>query len=548
MKTLRKILLPILLIGAISCELNKLNDPSQLTPEQGNPDYVLNGIQLSFADFFWDASDFGMQMTRLIHFYGPTYENGYTASSFDNLWIQAYSRVLVNAVRGIPEFESRQLYFHAGMAQVLSAYTLMTLVDYFGAVPYSQAFDPNNFNPAQDDQAEIYAEAIGLLDAAIANFNRDLDSDPGNNSVALPATDLFYNKNGARWITLAKTLKLRAYLQTRLVDTTAKSKIEALVTGGDLIDNGTTHVEDFNFRYSTNNANPDSRHPYFTGDYLNGASYYQSNYLMWVMYVQKGVVDPRIRYYFYRQVSQTTTDVNELFCINVSPPSHYAGFPFCAVGDGYWGRDFGDFSGIPPDNFKRTAFGVYPAGGNFDNSSFQPVNQNMGLRGAGILPILNSAFTDFMRAEAALVFNSTIIGNPRTLLDQGIRKSIAKVISFGAPVAGSSPLVPTTAAINNYVNNVLASYDAATTNDQRLQIIIKEYWIALFGNGIDAFNTYRRTGKPVDLQPTLEPNGGNAYRSFTYPSVYVTRNNTVSQKPDNKVQVFWDTNPPGFID
>jgi hypothetical protein len=259
-------------------------------------------------------------------------------------------------------------------------------------------------------------------------------------------------------------------------------------------------------------------------------------------------VDPRIRYYFYRQVSATTTDVNELLCINVTPPPHYAGFVFCAVGDGYWGRDFGDFSGIPPDNFKRTAFGVYPAGGNFDNSSFQAVNQNMGLKGAGILPIMNSAFTEFMKAEAALVFNSPTIGNPRTLLEQGIRKSIEKVKAFGASVAGSSPLIPNTTAINNYVNDVLALYDAATTDDERLQIIIKEYWIALFCNGIDAFNTYRRTGKPVDLQPTLQPSGGNAYRSFTYPSVYVTRNSTASQKPDNKVQVFWDTNPPDFID
>jgi hypothetical protein len=548
MKLLKKIALSLIMVGVLSCDLNKLDNPSALTPDQADPDFILNGVQLNFADFFWEASDFGMQMTRLIHFYGPTYENGYTASSFDNLWTLGYSRILLNSVNNVAEFEARSLFYHAGMVQVMQAYTMMTLVDYFGSVPFSEAFDPNNFNPAQDDQATMYAEAIALLDDAIANFNRDLDGDPGNNSLAKPKNDLYYGGSGARWVTLAKTLKLRAYLQTRLVDASAKTNIEALVTDGDLIDNGTTHVEDFNFKYSTTNANPDSRHPYFTGDYLNGAGYYMTNYLMNEMYNGKNFVDPRIRYYFYRQVSATTTDVNELFCINVTPPAHYAGFVFCAVGDGYWGRDFGDFSGIPPDNFKRTAFGVYPAGGNFDNSSFQAVNQDMGLKGAGILPIMNSAFTEFMKAEAALVFNSPTIGNPRTLLEQGIRKSIEKVKAFGASVAGSSPLIPNTTAINNYVNDVLALYDAATTDDERLQIIIKEYWIALFCNGIDAFNTYRRTGKPVDLQPTLQPSGGNAYRSFTYPSVYVTRNSTASQKPDNKVQVFWDTNPPDFID
>lgn len=535
------------MVVALSCDLNKLDNPSVLTPDQADPDFVLNGVQLNFADFFWEASDFGMQMTRLIHFYGPTYENGFRALDFDGLWTTGYSDILVNINKTVASLEDRQLYYHLGMMQVMQAYTMMTLVDYFGRIPYSEAFDPNNFNPAQDDEESVYAEAIAILDDAIANFNRDLDGDPSNNSLAKPKNDLYYSGNGARWRSLAKTLKLRAYLQTRLVDSSAKTNIEALVTDNDLIDAG-NHAEDFNFRYSTTNANPDSRHPYFTGTYLNGANYYMSNHFMNEMYLGKNFVDPRIRYYFYRQVSETTDDVNQLFCINVAPPAHYAGFVFCAVGDGYWGRDFGDFSGIPPDNFERTAFGVYPAGGTFDNSSFLSVNQEMGLKGAGILPIMNSAFTEFMKAEAALILNSPTTGNPRTLMEQGIRKSIGKAMAFGASVAGTSPLIPSTAAIDNYVNDVLTSYDAAATDDERLQIIIKEYWIALFCNGIDAFNTYRRTGKPVDMQPTLQPAGGNAYRSFTYPSVYVTRNSTASQKPDNKVQVFWDTNPPNFID
>ena len=35
---------------------------------------------------------------------------------------------------------------------------------------------------------------------------------------------------------------------------------------------------------------------------------------------------------------------------------------------GYWGRDHGNDEGTPPDNFTRTASGVYPAGGSFDGS------------------------------------------------------------------------------------------------------------------------------------------------------------------------------------
>ena len=34
-----------------------------------------------------------------------------------------------------------------------------------------------------------------------------------------------------------------------------------------------------------------------------------------------------------------------------------------------------------------------------------------------------------------------------------------------------------------------------TTDGDRLNVIMKEYFIALWGNGIESYNNYRRTGK-----------------------------------------------------
>lgn len=523
----------------MACDLDKLDNPNAVSPANSDVDFVLNQVQLSFAGLFFGMSDYGMQMTRLLHFYGPTYEAGFSAASFDGFWSTAYSGVLINAKTLIPAARDKGLYVHAGIAGVIEAYALMSLVDYFGDVPYSEALDANNFNPAADDDAAIYAAAITKLDEAIADFEET--------SLTSPKNDLFYSGDKTKWATLAKTLKLRAYVQTRLVDSGAKkTAIEALVNGKDLLD-ATDGSEDFNFKYSTTIANPDSRHPYFTGDYLAGAGYYMSNYLMHEMYFGKApVVDPRIRYYFYRQVRETTDDVNELNCIVVDPPAHYLPeWPFCAVGLGYWGRDFADFSGTPPDTYKRTAFGIYPAGGRFDGNFYQPVAPTQGLQGAGILPIYNSANTKFMLAEAALTLGANV-GNPKTLLLEGVQASIDKAKNF-ATVAPTT-LIPTNTAIGNYKTVVSTLYDAATTDSQKLEVIVKEYWLSLFGNGIDAFNTYRRTGKPANLQAGLIPDMGKAYRSFTYPSVYVNRNANAAQKADNTVQVFWDTNPANFID
>ena len=62
-----------------------LNNPNTPTPESANSDLYLNVVQLSFADLFNGFSNLGMQITRQIVMYGPTYQNAYSPVSFDGL-------------------------------------------------------------------------------------------------------------------------------------------------------------------------------------------------------------------------------------------------------------------------------------------------------------------------------------------------------------------------------------------------------------------------------------------------------------------------------
>ncbi len=553
---LRKILIILLITGAIiSCAKQfdrLLENPNIPSPAAANADLYLNQVELSFAGFFDGASSFGMQLTRQILFAAQTYGNGYTPQSYDGLWETAYASIIKNADALIPIAEAQKKYVNVGMAKILKAYTMMTLVDMFGDVPYTEAnLGVENTNPKADPGKDVYAAAIALLDAAIADLAKTPGSYPG-------AEDLYYGANdptGAKkWVTLAKTLKLRAYVQTRLVDAGAKAKIDALLTGNDLID---TEAEDFEFKYSNKQANPNSRHTRYNSNYTTEgqASDYMGNWFMWALVQEKGTGnnnDPRTRYYFYRQrtdyaeVTQVTAS-----CINSSAPAHYpAGMPFCLldIPIGYWGRDHGDNSGIPPDDFLRTTVGIYPFGGDFDEDQGVSVDLNRGALGAGIEPIWLSVFTEFIKAEAALVL--TTAGNPKTLLENGVRKSFTKVFGFPATAGVTVPasLVPSQARKDSYVNKVLALYDAAATTGDKLDVIMKEYYIALWGNGLDAYNNYRRTGKPTKMQPTLSSNPGEYIRSHYYPSVYVNRNQNAVQKDlIVGVRVFWDTNPPGFI-
>ena len=137
-------------------------------------------------------------------------------------------------------------------------------------------------------------------------------------------------------------------------------------------------------------------------------------------------------------------------------------------------------------------------------------------------------------------------GDPRALLVSAITKSFDKVTGFPGTVGVTIPdgYAPTTTRKTDYINFVLAKYDAGTADD-KLDIIMEEYYLALWGNGIDAYNNYRRTGKPGNMQLTKTPNPGAFISSMYYPAVYVNRNLNAAQKSVD-VHVFWDTNPAGF--
>ncbi|MAX04736.1 MAG: SusD/RagB family nutrient-binding outer membrane lipoprotein, partial [Dehalococcoidia bacterium] len=143
-----------------------------------------------------------------------------------------------------------------------------------------------------------------------------------------------------------------------------------------------------------------------------------------------------------------------------------------------------------------------------------------------------------IKAEAQLELG--VSGDPRVSLETGIRNSISKVVNFD-PSTGT----PTDTAIDAYVNVVLTEYDAAGPSG-KLDILMKEYFIASFGNGLETYNGYRRTGFPSNFQPSLDPNPGDYYRSALYPANYVNNNSNATQK-ERTEQIFWDTNPAGFI-
>lgn len=534
----------VAILGACeTTELGLLNNPNGVSPENANVALLLNGAMQNFRTFTTTDLNQSMQTVRMTHMFGPTYDNGVQPTTFDFMWSTAYAGVLADTEVVIDNGAALELYEHVAVAKIMKSYTLTTLVDYFGDVPYTDALQyTGSLNPALDDDASIYDAAMVLLDEAIADF--------GKTSVngLTGADDIFYGGSTSQWVTLAKTLKLRIYNNTRLVnEAAAVSGINALIADGDLI---LSAADDFQVEYGTQDNDPDNRHYKFTAGYLGDGGEYMSSYFMKTLKEGKSMEDPRLKYYFYRQslVYPDPTTPEGLFtlpCLAESRPLHYSfSDPFCTIGEGYWGRDHHNNDGGPPDGNQITLWGLYPAGGKYDNGEGSPGARTDGAKGAGITPIWNAALTNFLLAEAALEIGTT--GDAAAYLEAGIRASVDKVVNFRPDAVPSSATTPDAAAIDAYVAEVTGDYTAASPLG-KLNTIMTEAFIANWGNGIEAYNAYRRTGMPNTMQPSKSASPGSFIRSFPYPANAVNRNQNISAKPNYQVQVFWDTNAADFI-
>ncbi|MBX2912418.1 MAG: SusD/RagB family nutrient-binding outer membrane lipoprotein [Cyclobacteriaceae bacterium] len=538
----------------MSCDLSKdLDNPNEVGASEANPDLLMNKIQTDFGLFFnkvAGVSDRNVsELVRMKAMTGAdTYNRAYTAQGQNEVWQDAYQKILINIETMIPLADESEQNVHLGIGKILKAYVYLTVVDLYGDVPYSEALkgDEGILNPKVDGGASVYTACIALLNEAKA----DLANTAGTGI----ARDIFYNGSRAKWTTLANSLELKAQLNLAAdaSNTAAKSAVQALITANDLID---TDAEEFTYKYGTSSIPSISRSPGYQDHYAvtkGSGGGYLGNYFLYQMYRDPNlkVQDPRWRYYFYRKVGSKARaladDSESVPCALTAPPDHYTaeGQPFCTFEPGFYGRDHGNADGSPADARATTAVGAYPYGGRIDLNDGDPnyadaTQQGQGGNGAGIEPIYMSWFTDFMKAEA--VVRLGLPGDAKALMLSGVTKSINRVRSFSNSIGQALPAGLEPSQVT-YLATLGAFFDTAA--DQQ-DVILKEYYKSLWGNGLEAYNLYRRTGSPKMMQPTRSINGGDFVYTMVYPANFVNLNGSVDQKPDNSTRVFWDVN--GFV-
>lgn len=519
-----------------SCETTDLDltdNPNALSPSQADASFFLNSIQVDFAFWVNTMGYRGGELTRINYMSGRNYNTIYSPDSWNGVWSSAYRGMLEDIRLMNLLADEAGLTFHKGMGKVFQAYVMLTLVDYFGDVPYSEALQGSEgiLNPAADSGQAVYDAAIALLDSAVADFNA---------GGPVPAEDFFYNGNASKWIKAANSIKKKALLNKG--DFSGYNAISNYISDSS---------DDFQFSWGTSPATPDTRHPLYRNSYTStGGGEYMSNWMMFKMINgYAGNTDPRINYYFYRQVSETpgfdsagNEEVLECGLTGYYVPPQLRGddTPFCAPtnsasksASGYWGRDHGNDNGIPPDGFLRTIRGAYPAGGVYDDSSFEGQVDGAGQGGAGITPVILSSWMHFMNAEVAVSTG----GNPTSETLIAVEQALNKSDDLGGPAMAADD-------VSAYVAAFTSEWNAAGSTADKLDLWATEYFISMVGNGIDAYNSYRRNGYPRSLQPNVEPDPGQFPLSQFYPANYVNTNKNANQRGSKSDRVFWNSNGP----
>lgn len=521
----------IILFGVSSCETTDLDindNPNELTIESADPNYILNGLMFSAGIQSVSLSNVTSGTIRHINQFG-TYARSATSSTMNGAWSNAYSITSnLNLLKTISE--TSNLPVHVGIGQVLESMAYVNLVDYIGSAVYSEAVNSEFTQPNLDEGIDIYKAMLKQIDDAIANLS---------SAGSITPEDIFYN-DLTNWTKLANTLKIKMYVQARKAGSDwdgdgvdNATAINNIVTGGKFI---SKNAEDFQVYFGEKETNPDTRHYGFTTNYISAADDYMSNDFMNRLLFGQIQSDPRLPYYIYRQ---TLTDPDVLDPGgDLLPCAGDSDYQYCYLGNGYWGRDHADDEGIPNDGVYRSTWGVYPAGGAYDDGTGGSTLKSSNKGGAGIQPIILASFTHFWLAEAVLTMGVT--GDARALTKAGIELSMNKVAAFGGVDMED-------ADVTAYVDDVLADYDAAATDEEKLAIVVEQFYIAAFGNSVEPYNNYRRTGYP-ELGDAVITNT-DFPRSFFLPSSEINSNDNPDLEQKKLTdQVFWDTNPAGFID
>ena len=374
-------------------------------------------------------------------------KDGWVASSYT----ESYSTVvpLWQDLKGKTETQFPEVF---ALAQILKISAWHKATDMFGPIPYKEA-GKGLITVPYDSQEEVYKAMFKELSDAIEVLTKYADN---GNSKLLPNADAVYAGDVHKWVVYANSLMLRLAMRVYYADA-ALSKQYAL--------------QAVNHSYGVMKTKDDE------AKMERGASLEFKNNLdvlinqynecrmgSSMLAYLGGYQDPRLPKYF------NTSTVSQAVTVGT----------------------YGKYSGVPTGHDVSS------------NDAFKD-SSRPAITSTTPTYWMRASEVYFLLAEAAL-HGFAVGGTAESLYEKGIEMSFEENGIASSEVAGymSSGLKPS--AYSFHLTNPSVNVDAPAltqattewtgTDEEKLEKIMIQKWIALYPNGQEAWTEYRRTGYP----------------------------------------------------
>lgn len=407
---------------------------------------------------------------------------GHSGGMYENYYLHIFN----NTRRIISDCNKNNQPGIAAVMSVVQAVGTMQATDAYGPLAYSSILNEESESEYRfDSQQKLYETMLTDLGNALTAVNNMSDND----KAILASFDEWCGGDTQRWAQIINTMRLRIALRL------SKRADEMKADGFDLQQIAT--------EAATNTLAVSGKDVLINKGLENE---------MWLMFawgdcgfnanlttIMTGFNDPRQPLY----MSKNTGEIDD---VNTGAKT--------AAGSGYYGIRFA--SGLPS---KPNYTANY--------SQWIDISNSIGVYSMP-LPIFKAAESYFLLAEAKLRWN---IGSEsvESLYEKGIRCSMENELSYRGKYAGVTEYAP--GAIDDYINgttgqadfvnpgdaslnhaamsNLCVKWDEGATNEQKLERIITQKFLALFPLSNEAWAEQRRTGYPKFFPAAVdESNGG----------------------------------------
>ena len=469
-------------------------------PTQLDPSTKLTYIQLYtggssyVAYLFWNMIHLMPNVQHLNNtHYGPifNYKEGHTHWLYEEQFGTTVKNV-IDLEAQLVASEDPNAAVDLAIARIQRVLIFSRLTDAYGDIPYSEAgkgFLEGVRFPKYDKQSDIYADMLATLESSAAAL-----SSGGANSYG--SADLYFGGDSSKWRKFANSLMLRLAMRMVNVDPSgAQAWATKAITGGVMESNDDIAYTQYEDSPNDGGPNVNPLTKCFTSRAQNQVKI-SKTFMDWM----KDRTDPRV----------------SVLCSTTSGDTDYAL---------QFGQDIND----PVRGDANSKPNVNIFGGNSTVGPFIVYDAPFFFQ--------TYAEVEFMLAEAAERWGLAG-GDVEAHYNAGVTAAMEYLSMYGHGVN----ITPT--QINDYL---IANPFVPT---EALKMINEQYWLATFGNGLETYSNWKRSGYPqlVPFDLAATTTGGPIPRRFVYPGSEKLNNPdnvaaAIAQQggDDLLTRMWWDT-------